>query len=65
MTPTSTQDHLLTIDEVAARLSCTPRLVRAFVDRRELPVIKVGRLVRFDPADVDAYIQRRRREAIR
>jgi excisionase family DNA binding protein len=48
---------LLTIDAAAEYLSVTPRLVRKLVATRELPSVKVGRLVRITPAALTAYIQ--------
>jgi excisionase family DNA binding protein len=46
-------------------LGCTPRFVRELVARRELPVVRIGRLVRFQPADLDAYIKACRQPAVR
>ncbi|GAA1777400.1 helix-turn-helix domain-containing protein [Luedemannella helvata] len=51
---------LLTGDEVAARLRATPRFVRRLVAERRITYVKVGRLVRFEPAAVDEYIERNR-----
>ena len=59
---------LLTYDQAAGLLGCTPRLVRKLVETRELASIKIGGarggLVRIDPIDLNAYIGRRRREAV-
>ena len=41
--------RLLTTEEVAKRLSVSPRFVRKLVKRRQLSQIKLGRSVRFDP----------------
>ncbi|MEV0734220.1 helix-turn-helix domain-containing protein [Polymorphospora sp. NPDC050346] len=51
---------LLTSDEVAVRLRASPRFVRRLVSERRIGFVKVGRSVRFDPADVDAYIESNR-----
>lgn len=53
-------DDLLTGDEVADRLRATPRFVRRLVAERRIEYVKVGRLVRFEPAAVAAYIDRNR-----
>jgi excisionase family DNA binding protein len=55
---------LLDIDAAAARLGVTPRYIRHAIAQRTIPHIKVGRLVRFDPADLDAYVTANRREAV-
>jgi excisionase family DNA binding protein len=34
------------------------RFVRRLVAERRIPFLKVGRSVRFDPADVDAWLER-------
>ncbi len=49
----------------ARYLGTTERHVRVLWERRELPGIKVGRLVRFDIRDIAAYIAARRVEAVR
>jgi excisionase family DNA binding protein len=53
---------LIGIDEVAVRLGVTPRFVRRLVDERRIPFHKIGKFVRFDPADIDRYISRGRVE---
>jgi len=53
-------DDLLTADEVAARLRATPRFVRRLVAERRIEYVKVGRLVRFEPAAVAAFIEANR-----
>lgn len=56
--------ELLDYDGAAAALNCTPRLVRRLVETRQIDVVKVGKLVRFEPEAIDAYIERRRRQAV-
>jgi excisionase family DNA binding protein len=41
----------------------TKRFVRRLVDERRIPYLKVGRLVRFDPVDIDRWLNERRVEA--
>lgn len=53
-------DDLLTADQVAERLRATPRFVRRLVHERRIAYVKVGRLVRFEPAAVSEYIERNR-----
>jgi excisionase family DNA binding protein len=53
-------DGLLTPQEVAERLKATLRFVRRLVAERRIEYIRVGRLVRFDPEAVAAYIDRNR-----
>jgi excisionase family DNA binding protein len=55
-------DKLLTMEEVAERLNTTPRHVRRLVCERRIAYRKLGRYVRFDPADVDEYIAANRVE---
>ena len=54
-------DSLMTIPQLAERLGVGPRFVRRLVYERTIPVVKVGRLVRFDPVEVDRWIEARRR----
>jgi excisionase family DNA binding protein len=41
-----TQRVLVTVTEAAEILSCSPASIRVWIRRRELPSVKVGRLVR-------------------
>ena len=60
MTETNTKpkmdDHLLTTREVADYVGSTTRHIHNLVRRRLIPVIKVGRLTRFDPDQVKAAL---------
>ncbi|MGO3370930.1 helix-turn-helix domain-containing protein [Microbacterium gubbeenense] len=55
-TPTGTARRLLTREEIADYLNATPRTVRAIIERREVPTVKIGRRVLVDVRDLDAYI---------
>lgn len=52
--------NLLTIEEAADRLSVTPRNIRHQIYLRRLPIVKVGRLVRIDERDLEAFIETNR-----
>jgi excisionase family DNA binding protein len=52
--------RLLTIEEAAARLSVSIRNIRHQIYRRQLPIVKVGRLVRIDERDLQEFVERRR-----
>ncbi len=52
---------LVDIAWVAARLGVTPRMVRRLVHEQRIPNVKVGGHVRFDPADVERFIEENRR----
>ena len=49
-------EPLLDIDGVAARLGMSTRFVRRLIEERRVPFVKLGRLVRFDPVEVEAWI---------
>jgi len=56
MTPEEFQ-NLLRISDVAERLNVHTATVRRMIQRGELPAVKIGKNVRVQPADLDAYIQ--------
>lgn len=58
---TTMQRPLLDITAVARRLGVGVRYVRRLVAERRIRFIKVGRLVRFDNDDVEAFIEQARR----
>lgn len=55
--PSGRPSRLLTIEETAIRLSVSIRNIRHQIYLRRLPVVKVGRLVRIDERDLDAFIE--------
>ena len=59
----STSDHdlqLLDVNQIADRLGVTPRFIRRLVDERRIPFCKLGKFVRFDVAEVAAWVDARR-----
>lgn len=58
-------DELLDVCQVAVVLHCSTRNVRELVATRQLPVVRIGRLIRFRTADLDAYIAACRQPAER
>lgn len=61
--PNSTPDRLPLIDlqAAAARLGVNDRFVRRLVAEDRITFYKVGRLLRFDPAETEAWLNRNRR----
>ena len=53
--------RLLDIGDAAERLGTTERHMRALIANRKIDYIKVGRLVRFDPSALDAWIKAQHR----
>jgi excisionase family DNA binding protein len=52
--------QLLDIDQLAQRLGITVRHVRRLVADKRVPYYKVGRLVRFDQAEITDWLATRR-----
>lgn len=52
--------QLLTMNELAQLLGVTNRHVRRLVAERRVPFLKIGRFVRFDPAEISAWLDSRR-----
>jgi excisionase family DNA binding protein len=59
-TGSSTQT-LVDIEWVASRLGVEVRHVRRLVADRRIPFVKWGHLLRFDPAEIEAWIDGSRR----
>jgi len=60
---TITEAQLVDISWVARRLGVTERHVRRLVAERRIPFIKWGHLLRFDPDEIEAWIDGGRRPA--
>lgn len=48
---------LLTYADVAERFATSERHVRLLQEKKQLPSVRIGRLVRFRAEDVDAYVE--------
>ncbi len=58
---TSTEsEDLLTREQAWKRINCSERHLHNLVTNGDLPYVKIGKLVRFIPTDVAAYIQSHR-----
>jgi excisionase family DNA binding protein len=53
---------LLDMPAVAALLATSVRHVQRLVSEQRIPYLKVGRFVRFDPAEVSAWLDEQRVE---
>jgi len=51
---------LLTLDELASHLRLSQRTIRRLVAARRLPCVRIGRQLRFDPADVFRFVSARK-----
>jgi len=58
----STSSHrlLLKPDEAAQSLAISPRLLWTLTNSGELPCVRIGRAVRYDPRDLRAWIDQQK-----
>ncbi len=54
--PTTATTHLLSRRDAAAYLAISPRKLDQLVADGDLPRVKIGSCVRFEQADLDAFI---------
>jgi len=45
------------VEQAAAYLNVSPRFIRRLVSERRIPHLKIGRLVRIRPDDLEAYAE--------
>jgi excisionase family DNA binding protein len=57
--------QLLTMDQLAERLGVTCRHVRRLVAERRVPFLRVGRFIRFHPAEVTPWLDSHRVAGLR
>jgi len=65
MANTDVLPQLLTIEQLAERLGVSIRHIRRLVAERRVPYLKVGWLVRFDPAEITAWLDDARHPHVR
>jgi excisionase family DNA binding protein len=58
--PPTTLPNLVDIDTLAAHLGVSVRHVRRLVAERRVPFLKWGHLLRFDPAEIAAWLEESR-----
>lgn len=56
MANTNDLPQLLTIDQLAEQLGITVRHVRRLIAERRVPYLKIGKPVRFDPAEIAGWL---------
>jgi excisionase family DNA binding protein len=57
-------DQLLTVEQAAERLACTPAAIRKWLSQRRLPKVKLGRLTRVRVSDLEEMIKKGTRPAV-
>jgi excisionase family DNA binding protein len=50
-------ERLLTLREVAEILRASPTTLRIWASKRKIPVIKVGRMVRVSPKELESWLR--------
>jgi excisionase family DNA binding protein len=53
---------LLTAREAARLLSISPRTLWTLTNRGELPAVRIGRAIRYDPVDLRHWIERQKQK---
>jgi excisionase family DNA binding protein len=61
MAKPDTLPQLLTIDQLAERLGVSTRHIRRLIAERRIPYVKWRHFIRFDPAEVAAWLDAARR----
>ena len=55
---------LLTVEQAAERLGTSVRFIRRLRTEQRLTIVKLGKHIRIDSTDLDAYIHASRQEAL-
>ena len=50
------RSKLIDVEEAAVRLGVTPRFIRRLVSERRVAFFKIGKFIRFDPAQLDRWL---------
>jgi excisionase family DNA binding protein len=51
-------EGLLDVNQVAAKLNCSPWTIRLWESEGRIRAVRLGRLLRFRPEDVEAFVER-------
>ena len=58
--PVEAPQLLMRPDEAAKALAISPRTLWALANRGEIPCVRIGRSVRYDPRDLQDWIEQRK-----
>ena len=50
-------DQFFTVKTLADKLAVTPITIYRMVDQGKLPAVRIGKSIRFKPADIDAFLE--------
>ena len=62
---TTTDLPLITAKQCAARLAISTRTLWAITNRKGIPHVRIGKALRYDPRDLETWIEKRKREALK
>lgn len=54
--------RLITVEELAKYLNLNPHTIYIWVEQRKIPFIKIGRMVRFDLLEIEAWLTSKKTE---
>lgn len=57
------RNRLINISAISERLGVSPNTIYAWISQRRIPHFKVGRLVKFDAAEIDRWVAEKHVEA--
>lgn len=57
LTEDNSRDRLLSIVQIAQQLGVSVKTIYGWVYLRQIPFVKMGRLVKFDPRDIAKWIE--------
>ena len=57
------RSQLIDVQAAAVRLGVSPRFVRRLVSEKRIGYFKIGKYVRFDPLEIEAWIESQRVES--
>jgi len=49
--------ELLTVEELSKRLKVKPKYIYELTSQKAIPFYKIGRFVRFDPQEIDQWLE--------
>jgi excisionase family DNA binding protein len=56
---------LMTAKACAARLGISERTLWSLTNRKEIPHIRIGRAIRYDPRDIQVWLDKKKRQALK
>lgn len=57
-------NNYLSVAQLSTKLDIKPRTIRAWIFKRQIPYVKIGKLVRFKDTDIEHFLKNNEQKSV-